>query len=372
MSVLVVGGVFREVFSPTPTDTHRVRLAGSALYAALAAARLGAEVTMLAPVGAEDVELAGALACESGVDPRLIATEGASGTFAYERLNGTDQLRAYRPAEGDLDPEAVPLPDLDFSHVLVFGHPQWDPWRTHSVREAVTGSELLFDRQGWLSRTRSAAASLNAPAATRILLQNYGERLDELGSAATHFDQPATGFTAEIVKDGRWGVHLLKDSHSVAFPAFRSKVVGDLGSGDIFAGALLASLNLGTDISSAIPTAIAAASVAIADPEGLPSQDFSDRVAQTLKAGSALPLLPPRSRLAAVLRLECSEDPLGLTFAAGLQGDLALAGFAATELKPSRNAEFALCHGSSRLPLISGSVPRPLSEVLDWLSGELA
>lgn len=44
---------------------------------------------------------------------------------------------------------------------------------------ATTASTLIWDRQGWLSRTRDARAATALEAPRRILLANAGEAIDE-------------------------------------------------------------------------------------------------------------------------------------------------------------------------------------------------
>jgi sugar/nucleoside kinase (ribokinase family) len=145
MSLLVFGGLFREIIL-TGTDEREVRFAGSALYAATAAARLGATVTMLAPVGSEDAELAESLAAEADIKVELLITPGASGTFGYERRNGLLLACGYRPADSRVD---IEMSDhLDQPEVLLFfGHPEYDPVQSHVLGELASSRPLLFDRQ---------------------------------------------------------------------------------------------------------------------------------------------------------------------------------------------------------------------------------
>src|SRR5436309_11855601 len=151
--VLVVGGIFREVIAPQNDEEPEIRLAGSALTAAVAASRFGVTVGIASFVGSEDSASAHALLEHGSVETRLVILDGASGTFAYEGDRDADSPRpVYRPAE--TSPTALPpLPDARI--LLVFGVPDFDPVRDLAVRAAsTTASTLIWDRQGWLSRTR--------------------------------------------------------------------------------------------------------------------------------------------------------------------------------------------------------------------------
>lgn len=373
MSLLVIGGIFREAFS-SDANQSRLHLAGSGLYAAIAAARLGAEVTLIAPVGTEDCEAAAALAGEVRIEAHFITTPGASGLFAYERRNGLDLFRGYRPAEAEFAEDDVPELAAGFDQVLLFGHPQWDPCASPRVAVLTTGAHLLFDRQGWLSRTRSSAAAAALPAAERLTLANFGERIDEFGlAAAMNLDMPpSSGFHAAIVKDGRWGAHLLESGGHRELAAFATKIEGDLGSGDVFAGALAAALDRGEDLCGAARAAAAAAAVAIAEPDPLPGADFAAHVAMTLARGDLLPVLAPAARAATPIVIEHPDGPLGHYFAESLLSDLRAEGFATVTTAPINAAGPRLRADAATLPLLGSDGPIGLSEIAAWLASQLS
>lgn len=373
MSLLVVGGIFREVFSSSASQ-KQLNLGGSGLYAAIAAARLGANVTLLAPIGAEDRDVAEALAGEAKIKPHFITTPGASGLFAYERRNGLDVFRGYRPAEAELGEGDVPELAAGFDGVLVFGHPQWNPCASPRVAALTTGSRLFFDRQGWLSRTRSSAAAADLPAIERFALANFGERSDELGlAAAINLDAPPpSGFHAAIVKDGRWGSHLLELDGHRELAAFATEVEGDLGSGDVFAGALAASLDRGEDLNAAARIAAAAAAVAIAEPDRLPGVDFASRVATVVAHGDLLPILPPAAREVAPIFIEHPGGPLGKYFAENLEAALRAEGFTTITIAPTNGAEPRLRVDAATLPLVGPDGPIGFTEIAAWLGSQLS
>ncbi len=373
MSLLVIGGIFREVFS-SASNQPRLHLAGSGLYAAIAAARLGAKVTLLAPIGTEDCEAAVVLTDEARIEAHFISTPGASGQFAYEHNNGLDLFRGYRPAEAELSEDEVPELATDFDQVLLFGHPQWDPCSSPRVAALTTGARLLFDRQGWLSRTRSSAAAAELPAVERVALANFGERIDELGlgPAMNLETPPPSGFRAAIVKDGRWGSHLLEIASHHELAAFATEVVGDLGSGDVFAGVLAASLDRGEDLNSAIRSAAAAAAVAIAEPDRLPGVDFASRVETTIARGDLLPILPPTTRAVAPIVLEHPAGSLGRYFAEGFESALQAEGFATITIAPINGAGPRLRVDAATLPLLGPDGPIGLTEITAWLGAQLS
>lgn len=373
MSLLVIGGIFREAFS-SDANQSRLHLAGSGLYAAIAAARLGTAVTLIAPIGTEDCEAAAALAGEVRIEAHFITTPGPSGLFAYERRNGLDLFRGYRPAEAELAEDDVPELAAGFDRILLFGHPQWDPCASPRVAALTTGTQLLFDRQGWLSRTRSSAAAADLPAAEHLTLANFGERIDELGlAAAMNLDMPPpTGFHAAIVKDGRWGSHLLEPGGHRGLAAFATEVEGDLGSGDVFAGALAAALDCGEDLRGAARTAAAAAAVAIAEPDLLPGPDFASRVAMTLARGPLLPVLAPAARASASIVIEHPDCPLGHYFAEGLESDLRAEGFATITTASINGAGLRLRVDAATLPLLGPDGPIDLTEIATWLASQLS
>lgn len=375
MSVLVVGGIFREFFASGNGAPH-LRLAGSGLYAATAAARLGTSVTLLAPVGSEDSEIAATLASAAGIRARFLISEGASGMFAYETHASVALARGFRPAEGCVDDSILPPSDLggEFSVVLVFGHPQWDPCASELVRNATRNARLLFDRQGWISRNRSLADGLRLPARQRFSLANFGERIDELGfHAALHLDPPPdAGYDAALVKDGFWGVHLIEADATTQVAAHRVESRSDLGSGDVFAGALAAALGVGSDLLSAARQAAAAAATAITELEPLPGPGFAASVEALINDPVFRPILTPSQRADARLVIEHPQGILGRSFALRTAYMLNGLGFVATKLTPGHTAEPILRLGSESTPLIESGREVGPPDLIDWLAARLS
>jgi sugar/nucleoside kinase (ribokinase family) len=292
---LVAGGVFREIIVGERSNgiAREVRLAGSGLYAALAAARLGTAVTLVAPVGSDDVELVRALCDEVGVRPMLLVSPGASGTFVLERSAGALPWPQYRPAEGVADESSPERVKADV--LLAFGHPEWDPSTSPWVTGNAADTTLVWDGQGWLSRAPSVHNATRLPSRRRLHVANSGEVLDDAfaGPEVAMAALPPDGFDATIVKEGPWGVHLISRSGGrVAVAAFDVSVRQTVGSGDVFAGALSAVLAEGGRLEEACETGAAAAAAWISSDASLPGADFADTV-RMLRTATRLPTVSP-------------------------------------------------------------------------------
>lgn len=292
--VLVAGGVFREVLVAEDLRAdeglqRQVRMGGSGLYGAVAAARLGASVTLVAPVGRDDADLVETLCREAGVASALLVTPGASGTFAMARAAGAQPRPQYRPADGRVG-AGDDVRSLHAALVLAFGHPEWDPLRSPIVANAVRDATLVWDPQGWLSRTPEAERVGGLPAHQRLVVANAEE-------VERWVARLPAGFEAAIVKDGPWGVHCYeRDRRVVAIPAYDVEVRQTVGSGDVFAGCLAAGLALGLELAAACARAAAGAAAWIASDASLPGPEFSAEVATIAPAARRAPVVPERVR----------------------------------------------------------------------------
>jgi len=274
LDLIVVGGIFREVIE-RKTAVPEVRLGGSALTAAIAAARMGVSVAVSSFVGVEDEEAARGLLVHAGVQPELVIAPGASGTFVYPAGGDDEQPRPlYRPAETS----PVSLPELPSARtLLLFGMPDFDPPRDASAAEVARSAEvLLWDRQGWLSRTRDASAAAKLQARRRILLTNADEAVDEaILDPETGTITVPSGYGAGVFKDGRRGVFVLEASGGTTqIPAYPIEVQSSVGSGDIFAGVFAAEVASGTSLPNAARLASAATSALLRAGETLAPPDL--------------------------------------------------------------------------------------------------
>jgi ribokinase len=265
IDVLVVGGIYREQF----LHRHpRSRVGGSGLVAAVAAASLGASTALAAAVGADDAEESGAILRKAGVDAS--AVEIMAGPSAGFVIGDEGEVQA--PSVQFKDADSVPVLTHDPPRariVLVFGMPDLDPFASGLVARWVDPqSTLIFDRQGWLSKTKDAAAACGVVARSRIYLANVGEAAQEVGGATPQQllqHHPLPGFEYALLKNGRWGTTLLSSQERTAIPAFRVAAASTIGSGDVFAGALAAGLARSDDLRVAGTNAAAAAAVAISE-----------------------------------------------------------------------------------------------------------
>ena len=280
--VLVIGGVFREVLE---ADTApRPRYGGSGLTASIAAARVGAKVTLASYVGQDDEEAVRAELELAGVDDSAVVTlAGASGTFLFpSSKGGRHPWPMYRPAETlpDTPPSA---PD---AHVtVVFGIPDLDPILDGWLGGGDRGTTLIWDRQGWLSKSRNADAVRGLDASERIYLANEDEAmvdtaLPTLDAALSR--QPPASFGASVIKRGAAGVVVFQRTpRGVSRTLLRSFFVRastSIGSGDVFAGALAARYALGGSLVDSARWGNAAAAVSLEDGNNLLKESALARI----------------------------------------------------------------------------------------------
>ena len=284
IEVLVVGGIFREVFEGA--DGPSLRFGGSGFSAAVAAARLGAQVSLASYVGTDDEEVVRGELQFAGVDDTpVITVDGACGTFLFpSRLSDERPWPMYRPAE------AVPYrkPTVPAAQVLlVFGIPDFDPVAAGWLAGLRTADALLWDRQGWLSRARDATGVLFVPSHQRIYLANASEALEDagvsdLGEALSA--QPPSGFDAAVIKQGDTGVTVFdaRDATPRTVLAFSVDADSTVGSGDVFAGALAARLVRSDPLGEAARWGCAAAAVALSSSSNLLRESSAGEIARLL------------------------------------------------------------------------------------------
>lgn len=255
MDVLVVGGIFREVFDAYTKPS--MRYGGSGLTASVAAARFGVETALASYVGADDEGAVRTILGEAGVDGgAIVPVDGMCGIFAY----ATDQVHKqptpmYRPAE------AVPamIPSLPESKVvLAFGFPDFDPLAEGWLDGLTSQATVIWDRQGWLSRARDASGVLRLGASKRIQLANEDEAAVDTRMSSfeeTVAAQPADGFDVAVIKRGEMGVvvaeRTLEGVILTDVPAYPVNTNCTVGTGDVFAGTLAARLALGDSVVAA-------------------------------------------------------------------------------------------------------------------------
>lgn len=280
-SVTVIGGIFREILNG---DTNpQPRLGGSGLTAAIIAARFGARTTLVSYVGDEDASATVAMLETAGVEHSLAILPGASGTFVFptEREAGARPWPMYRPAEAV--PESSPaIPEADI--YALFGMPDSDAVAAAWLDGLPVEATLLWDRQGWLSRARDCRAAGALPPQHKLYLANIDEALEEFPAEnvpASLARLPPADYAAAVVKQGRHGCTVIDVStgerRAFRIDGFPLHVTSTIGSGDAFAGALVAGLAAGRPLEQAALLGNAAAAVLLGaggDPltDGLPEQ----------------------------------------------------------------------------------------------------
>lgn len=284
--VVVVGGVFREVLLGRVGRV--VRLAGSGMYAAFAAARAGAEVTLVAPIGDQDRRTAQALCDGVGVKAEWLSVGPESATLVMDSDWWRQPRPQYKPA-GAPEPVAVDLGKAPV--VLMFGHPEWQPDLDERLAVLVARAELLWDRQGWLSRSPAPGPAPTLRARAQIALGNTAEHAAAWEVNCAEIDLTATPeqYDAWVIKDGPWGVHLRESGSALtSLGAYRVRPRSAIGSGDVFAGALAAARAAGASLSDGCRAGTLAAAEALVSRDPLHPD--------SLVAASLRPAIPPSRR----------------------------------------------------------------------------
>lgn len=245
--VLVVGGVFREVLTGDTKPT--VRYGGSGLVAAVAAARMGADVALASYVGDDDREAIEIELQAAGVDySALLSLPGASGTFMFPSQESPERpWPMYRPAENV--PTSPPTSMADAAVVLAFGIPDYDPIAAGWLAGIGSTATIIWDKQGWLSRARDATAVLSLPNPVKVYLANEAEAIEDAGANSTEqalASQPPDGFRLAVIKQGIRGVTVIERSEErlarSLVSSFPTATKSSIGTGDVFAGVFAARL----------------------------------------------------------------------------------------------------------------------------------
>lgn len=286
VDVLVVGGTFREVIEQ-PIAPPDVRLGGSAVIAAVAAARMGVSVAVSTFVGAEDEDAVRTLLSHAGVEADIVLLPGASGTFVYPVGSvDTNPRPLYRPAEAS--PGSLP-PLRPAAALLIFGMPDFDPPRDLAVIAAARRARtVVWDRQGWLSRTRDASPISDLQVPHCVLISNVDEAIDEgVVDQDTGKVKLPPGFDAAILKDGKRGAMINQADRRIAIPAYPVDVPNNVGSGDIFAGVVVAEVSRGATLEQAASLAAAATSAVLATQDTLAPPDLRELALEVMRTAES-------------------------------------------------------------------------------------
>lgn len=247
---------------------------GKGANQAVAAARLGARVTLIGAVGADDLgDEASALLREEGVDTRhlqrLDSTPTGVALIAVD-ARGENQIAVASGANASLRPEAVTAAGIPAGAVVLLGH---------EVPEAVVLAGARAARGPIVLNPAPARALPDELLALRpILTPNRSEACALAAEREPHAAARAlsarTGAPV-LVTLGERGVLLVDGGEEELIAAPRVEVADTTGAGDTFNGALAAELAAGRGLREAAAFAVTAAALSCrvaGAREGMPSR----------------------------------------------------------------------------------------------------
>lgn len=288
----VVGMTVRLPRMPYPgeslvADLFDMSVGGKGTNLAVAAARLGKAVAIVARVGEDDfAEMAFQLYAREGIDAvGVMRTPGEKTAvgLVYLQANGENTIGFYRGANWQLSPADV-LPHLQRCAEACVVAAQLE------VPDATVAAALRAARQaGQRTILNPAPARPLSPdilAAADVLTPNEGEARvlaglaatdDTVGMAAVAERLLGLGPRAVIVTLGANGCLLAEPGCApLHLPAYPVNTVDTVGAGDAFNGALAAALAEGLPLPDAARLANVAAALsttAIGTVEGLPTHE---------------------------------------------------------------------------------------------------
>jgi ribokinase len=238
---------------------------GKGANQAVAAARVGAQVTIIGAVGTDargDAALAGLIA--EGVDVTRVrrVTQPTGVALIAVGPRGENQIVLAPGANDELTVGDISLGELGDEGVLL---------TDHEIPPAVTLAALRAAREaGWtpiLDPAPARALSAEVLQLGPILTPNEHELLVAIGDDNAQAAVASLALRNRgplIVTQGPAGALLVEGDHSRRFPGFPAPVVVDTtGAGDAFTGVLAAWLANGEPLSTAIQAANAAGSLAV-------------------------------------------------------------------------------------------------------------
>jgi ribokinase len=255
---------------------------GKGANQAVAAARMGARVTMVGAVGDDDLgsEAVAALEAE-GIDTAAVARlDGVATGVALIAVDsaGENQIAVASGANAALDAAAVgEAVSAAGEGVLLLNH--------EVAEEVVLAAARAAKGRIVLNPAPARAIADELCALQPLLTPNAGEAAEITGcddpEEAARELAARTGAPV-VVTLGARGVLLLDGGECEVLPAPRTEVVDTTGAGDAFNGALAAALAGGAELREAATLAVAAASLSVRAAgarEGMPSRDAAVRAA---------------------------------------------------------------------------------------------
>ena len=293
--------VMRTERLPRPGETlqgaFQMFLGGKGFNQAVAARRLGADVSVIGRVGDDDFGQAFITALdEEGINHDHLAVEPGEGTgvavvhvlpdgenaiIQAPRVNATMTAAHIRAASGVLDGADVALFQLETS-----------------IPAAMEFARLARERDVRLMFNPAPAIPVpdDLIHMADIVVLNEVEAMnlttivpDTMARAYEAADLLQRRAEAEIVLTrSRQGALAMTDRGRIDVPAFRVPVVDTVGAGDAFVGALAVALAEGMPMLDAMRFASAAGAIAVTRPGAEPSMPARAEVEQLLSSGTTL------------------------------------------------------------------------------------
>lgn len=281
--VLAVGDVIDDVIvrphgaiepdTDTPSSIERVA-GGSAANTACWLAAEGTPATLVATVGAEDLDRHRALLASHGVTTRLTASPRPTGTIVVVSRGEYRAMLTDRGANGDTSPASID-DALLAAHAVLF-----------VAAHVFTGEDRDTAWRDLFGRARGAGTTtVVAPGSVSLLAGFGGARfralvagvdvlcagMDEARLLTGHADPEAAGRSLAAdhplvaVTLGRQGSLLVRGDRVVRIPAAPATVVDVTGAGDAYAAGLLSGLleGLPDEVAGTRAAALAARAVGV-------------------------------------------------------------------------------------------------------------
>jgi sugar/nucleoside kinase (ribokinase family) len=256
---LVIGHVTRDLLAD---GTYR--LGGTALYAAVTAARLGCRVAVYS-AGGPELDLAPLY--QAAPEAHVVCRPAPGSTTFANRYTGGHRQQILLDRAGPLLPDDLP-PAWRAAPVVLLGPVAQEvpPTWAECFRHAVLGACL----QGWLRTWDGAGQVRFAPweealhwlprfRAAFLSVEDLGERQDLAVAYAAHC--PLVLLTA-----GPQGATLYQQGRPEPVAPFPAQEVDSTGAGDVFATAFLVRYAEGSPLAAAARFAAAAAALSVQGP----------------------------------------------------------------------------------------------------------
>lgn len=236
--LLVVGGASLDLIHVRGTPVRTP--GGAGLYTALAAARAGAEVTMLSPVpDPMPPELAPARDLLRWVGPTVDLDGLPRFEIAYDDDGAVTRFREHLGAEPDMTPQLLDLvPDLPAAAYCV-------PFMDAGLQRRFI--DALRERGCLTVAATYGKAARRETELVRATLQRADLSFCNADEARLLFGDDASAPAGHLrfVTRGRAGVEVHQGDHATEVPGQRADALDPTGAGDTFCGTTIARILLG-------------------------------------------------------------------------------------------------------------------------------